>query len=108
MARLAVPSLWIAGSRDSVMEPRYVRHLAGYCPRHRFSLLEGAGHLPMQAMPAQLAALIEDWAQEEGVLASAGGQGSAAGQPSLPGLLEQAAAAPGSGSSSRRQEDRTF
>lgn len=100
VARLAVPSLWIAGSRDSVMAPRYVRHLAGYCPSHRFSLLEGAGHLPMQTMPEQLAALIEDWAQEEGLLAPAREPQSASGQPSPPGLWEQAETARGSGSSS--------
>lgn len=70
-ASLAVPSLWIAGSRDNVMEPRYVRHLAGYCPQHRFELLEGAGHLPMQAMPDRLAALIMSWLEEEDILPAA-------------------------------------
>jgi 2-succinyl-6-hydroxy-2,4-cyclohexadiene-1-carboxylate synthase len=67
-AELTVPSLWIAGSRDTVMEPRYVRHLAGYCRGHRFELLEGAGHLPMRTAPQQLAALIGSWLQEEGIL----------------------------------------
>lgn len=60
-ASLTVPSLWIAGSRDTVMEPRYVRHLAAYCPDHRFALLEGEGHLPMRSAPAALAQLIGDW-----------------------------------------------
>jgi pimeloyl-ACP methyl ester carboxylesterase len=64
-AALPVPSLWIAGSRDRVMEPRYVRHLAGYTPLHRLELLEGVGHLPMRQCPAQLAELIEDWLLEE-------------------------------------------
>jgi 2-succinyl-6-hydroxy-2,4-cyclohexadiene-1-carboxylate synthase len=64
-AALGVPSLWIAGSRDQVMEPRYVRHLAGYSPLHRLEMLEGAGHLPMRQMPVQLATLIEDWLAEE-------------------------------------------
>jgi pimeloyl-ACP methyl ester carboxylesterase len=64
-SELTVPSLWIAGSRDSVMEPRYVRHLAGYSRRHRLELIEGAGHLPMRQMPQRLAALIERWLQEE-------------------------------------------
>jgi len=59
--RLAVPSLWVAGSRDQVMAERYVRHLAGYAPEHRLARLEGAGHLPMRQMPEQLAALIEGW-----------------------------------------------
>jgi 2-succinyl-6-hydroxy-2,4-cyclohexadiene-1-carboxylate synthase len=64
-AELTVPSLWIAGSRDRVMEPRYVRHLAAYSPHHRLELLEGAGHLPMRQMPQPLAALIEDWLEAD-------------------------------------------
>ena len=71
-ASLGVPSLWIAGSRDGVMEPRYVRHLAGYSRLHRLELLEGAGHLPMRQMPRRLAALIETWLVEEGLLGGAG------------------------------------
>jgi 2-succinyl-6-hydroxy-2,4-cyclohexadiene-1-carboxylate synthase len=62
---LRVPNLWIAGSRDGVMEPRYVRHLAGYSPQHHLELLEGAGHLPMRQMPARLAGVIETWLEEE-------------------------------------------
>jgi 2-succinyl-6-hydroxy-2,4-cyclohexadiene-1-carboxylate synthase len=64
-AGLTVPSLWIAGSRDQVMEPRYVRHLAGYSPLHQFVLLNGLGHLPMGEQPRQLAALIDTWLEEE-------------------------------------------
>ncbi len=64
-AALQVPSLWIAGSRDRVMEPCYVRHLAGYSPLHRIELLEGSGHLPMRQQPKQLARLIESWLREE-------------------------------------------
>jgi pimeloyl-ACP methyl ester carboxylesterase len=64
-SRLTVPSLWIVGSRDSVMQPRYVRHLAGYSPCHRVELLEGVGHLPMRQQPAQLAALIEGWLRND-------------------------------------------
>jgi pimeloyl-ACP methyl ester carboxylesterase len=73
-AALPVPSLWVAGSRDRVMEPRYVRHLAGYTPLHRLEVLEGAGHLPMWRNPRDLAALIEAWMEEEvsGSLSSGG------------------------------------
>jgi 2-succinyl-6-hydroxy-2,4-cyclohexadiene-1-carboxylate synthase len=60
-AQLTVPSLWIAGSRDAVMAPRYVRHLAGFCRGHQLAELEGAGHLPMRQMPERLAELIEAW-----------------------------------------------
>jgi len=61
VAGLQVPSLWLAGSRDTVMEPRYVRHLAGYSPEHRFELLDGEGHLPMRSAPDALAARIDAW-----------------------------------------------
>ena len=64
-SQLGVPNLWIAGSRDSVMEPRYVRHLAGYSRQHRLAILEGAGHLPMRQMPGHLASVIEAWLQQE-------------------------------------------
>ncbi len=64
-SRLVVPNLWIAGSRDGVMEPRYVRHLAGYSRLHRLEVLEGAGHLPMRQMPGRLASVIEAWLEEE-------------------------------------------
>lgn len=68
-SRLTVPNLWIAGSRDGVMEPRYVRHLAAYSPQHRLEVLAGAGHLPMRERPAALAQLIEGWLEEEQIAA---------------------------------------
>ena len=69
-ARLQAPSLWVVGSRDTVMEPRYVRHLAGYSPNHRVEILEGEGHLPMRSAPQRLAELINPWLEEQ--LAEAG------------------------------------
>ncbi len=62
---LTVPSLWIAGSRDQVMAPRYVRHLAGYAAAHQLEVLDGVGHLPMVQRPGELAALIEAWLEAE-------------------------------------------
>jgi pimeloyl-ACP methyl ester carboxylesterase len=58
---LTVPSLWIAGSQDQVMQPRYVQHLAGYAADHHLEILDGAGHLPMCQKPRELAGLIRDW-----------------------------------------------
>lgn len=66
-AQLQVPNLWVAGSRDTVMEPRYVRHLAGYSPEHQFMLLEGQGHLPMRTASTALADLIEAWLLQQGL-----------------------------------------
>ncbi len=73
-SRLTVPNLWIAGSRDGVMEPRYVRHLAAYSPQHRLEVLEGAGHLPMRQMPDALARLIEAWLEEERIASDLGAE----------------------------------
>ena len=60
-AALQVPSLWIAGSRDQVMQPGYVRHLAGYAPDHRIVVLEGVGHLAMRETPELLASTLVSW-----------------------------------------------
>ncbi len=62
---LTVPSLWIVGSADQVMAPRYVRHLAGYAAAHQLEVLDGAGHLPMCQRPQDVAALIETWLDQE-------------------------------------------
>jgi pimeloyl-ACP methyl ester carboxylesterase len=60
-AALEVPSLWLVGSNDRVMEPRYVSHLAGYAPNHAVEVLPGLGHLPMGQDPALLAGRIRAW-----------------------------------------------
>ncbi|MEB3321574.1 MAG: alpha/beta fold hydrolase [Synechococcaceae cyanobacterium] len=83
-ATLPVPSLWIAGGRARVMEPRYVRHLAGYSPLHRLEVLEEAGHLPMRQMPGALSRLVEDWLLEEVVGSQAPGVGRIVRRKPLP------------------------
>lgn len=83
-SRLTVPSLWIAGSRDGVMQPRYVQHLAGYSRGHRLELLEGLGHLPMRERPALLAERIDSWLHQE--VLNGPRPGPATGtHPSMPG-----------------------
>lgn len=62
-AALQVPSLWLVGSADRVMEPRYVSHLAGYAIQHELEVLPGLGHLPMRQDPALLAERINTWLQ---------------------------------------------
>ena len=54
-------SLWISGERDKVMEPGYVRHLAGYSPAHEYREIANCGHLPMQEQPDMLCNEIETW-----------------------------------------------
>ena len=72
-ANLQVPSLWIAGSRDSIMPPGYVRHLAGYAPRPEIAVLAGAGHLPMGDRPDRLAEVMRPWLADPQVVESANG-----------------------------------
>lgn len=61
VARLAVNSLWISGERDQVMEPGYVRHLAGYSSGHDYREITNCGHLPMREQPEALCTEIETW-----------------------------------------------
>ena len=60
-SQLTVPSLWVVGSKDTVMEPRYVRHLAGYASDAEVHELTGEGHLPMRSAPGPLAEVLENW-----------------------------------------------
>jgi pimeloyl-[acyl-carrier protein] methyl ester esterase len=43
---LAVPSLWIAGRRDRLVDPRAMRASAQFAPAARFVQIEHAGHAP--------------------------------------------------------------
>ena len=43
---MPVPSLWLAGRRDRVVDPRAMREAAGMAPRARFEQVEHAGHAP--------------------------------------------------------------
>jgi 2-succinyl-6-hydroxy-2,4-cyclohexadiene-1-carboxylate synthase len=81
VAQLQVPSLWVAGSRDTVMEPRYVRHLAGYSPQHRFELLEGEGHLLMRTAPDLLAERLNSWLQRQGLPQRSDGEAQSLANP---------------------------
>jgi pimeloyl-ACP methyl ester carboxylesterase len=73
-AALTVPSLWIVGERDRVMEPRYVRHLASFAPDHRLELIAKGGHLPMCERPEVLAELLLGWFAAIGLSPEPGGE----------------------------------
>ena len=59
---LAVPSLWLAGRRDRLVDPRAVREAAALAPCARLHVLEHAGHAPFlthaDEVAAQLRSLI--------------------------------------------------
>lgn len=46
LAGLPVPSLWLAGRRDRVVDPRAMREAAARAPRAHFEQVEHAGHAP--------------------------------------------------------------
>lgn len=57
-AALRLPTLVIAGGYDGTTPPDLVRETADLIPGSQFSLLRGAGHLPMVEKPAEYAALL--------------------------------------------------
>jgi pimeloyl-[acyl-carrier protein] methyl ester esterase len=46
LATLAVPSLWLAGRRDRLVDPRAMRAAAESAPHAEFHVIEHAGHAP--------------------------------------------------------------
>ena len=46
LGTLQVPSLWLAGRRDRLVDPRAMREAAALAPGARYALLEHAGHAP--------------------------------------------------------------
>jgi len=46
LPELRVPSLWLAGRRDRVVDPRAMREAAALAPRAQFIQVEHAGHAP--------------------------------------------------------------
>ncbi len=65
-AGLRLPTLAIAGARDGSTPPDLVRETAALIPGHRFTLMHGAGHLPMVEKPAEYAALLQDFLRQIG------------------------------------------
>jgi len=60
-ARLRLPTLAVAGDEDGATPPALVEATARSIPGARFSVIDGAGHLPCIEQPAALAALIADF-----------------------------------------------
>lgn len=56
---LRVPSLWIAGRRDRLVDPRAMRESAARAPHARFVQIEHGGHAPFLTDTAEVAAAVE-------------------------------------------------
>ena len=64
LAGLGVPSLWLAGGRDRLVDPKGMAAAAARAPGARFVELAGAGHAPflghVDAVAAELAAFADN------------------------------------------------
>jgi pimeloyl-[acyl-carrier protein] methyl ester esterase len=56
---LAVPSLWIAGRRDRLVDPRAMREAADAAPHSSFAVVEHGGHAPFLTHAGEVAALLD-------------------------------------------------
>lgn len=59
LAQLRVPSLWIAGRRDRLVDPRAMREAAARAPDARFVQIEHGGHAPFLTHAGEVAGAIE-------------------------------------------------
>lgn len=59
LAQLRVPSLWIAGRRDRLVDPRAMREAATRAPDAQFVQIEQGGHAPFMTHTDDAAAAIE-------------------------------------------------
>ncbi|MDB6162696.1 MAG: Pimeloyl-[acyl-carrier protein] methyl ester esterase [Xanthomonadaceae bacterium] len=61
---LTMPSLWLAGRRDRLVDPRAMQAAAAMAPRARFHVVEHAGHAPFlthaDAVATQLVSFLDD------------------------------------------------
>lgn len=62
LPRLAIPSLWIAGRRDRLVDPRAMCAAAALVPGSRFAQIEHGGHAPFLTHAAEVATLLEAFA----------------------------------------------
>ena len=65
-ARIAAPTLCVAGDQDGSTPADVVRATAGLIPGARFALIESAGHIPCVEQPAVLTELIRRHLKEAG------------------------------------------
>jgi pimeloyl-ACP methyl ester carboxylesterase len=59
--RVGVPTLLVHGEADAIVAPASARWAARQRPDWAFHMLAGVGHVPMIEVPAEFAALVEEW-----------------------------------------------
>lgn len=75
---LAVPSLWIGGRRDRLVDPRALREAATLAPRSRCEVLAHAGHAPFLTHADAVASLLRRFLADPGRYDGAAGAAQAA------------------------------
>ena len=63
---LPVPSLWLGGRRDRLVDPRAMQQAARLAPAARFVQIEHAGHAPFLTHAGEVAAALLDFLAEAG------------------------------------------
>ena len=61
LSSLAVPSLWIAGRRDRLVDPRAMREAAALASGSSFAVVEHGGHAPFLTHAGVVAGLLDDF-----------------------------------------------
>ncbi|MFT3897438.1 MAG: pimeloyl-ACP methyl ester esterase BioH [Thermomonas sp.] len=61
---LSIPSLWIAGHRDRLVDPRAMREAAALAPDASVHVIEHAGHAPFLTHADEVANLLAEFAAE--------------------------------------------
>ncbi len=69
LPRLRVPSLWIAGRRDRLVDPRAMRDAAALAPDARFVQIEHGGHAPFLTHADEVAEAIKAFFSDPAELA---------------------------------------
>ena len=64
LPKIAVPSLWIAGRRDRLVDPRAMGEAADVVAGAKFAVVEHGGHAPFLTHADEVAALLEGFLQE--------------------------------------------
>jgi len=60
---LAVPSTWLAGRRDRLVDPRAMRDAAAMAPNAMFQVVEHAGHAPFLTHADEVAMRVDGFLQ---------------------------------------------
>jgi pimeloyl-[acyl-carrier protein] methyl ester esterase len=63
---LAVPSMWIAGRRDRLVDPRAMQAAAALAPEASVHVIEHAGHAPFLTHADEVAKLLADFFESHG------------------------------------------